>query len=461
MKKQRCWFPLQNHLVLRLLRLVSIWLFNAWAINVGVFQLTMLSAPAQATPLEPATPALILPTPGLQPQQLAVVINTRDPLSWKIADYYQQQHHIPPRNLLHIAFDPGRSSLHPGEFAVLQKVLEAKTPATVQAYLLTWAQPYRVGCMSISSAFALGYDPGYCATGCKPTAINTYASSDSLNPYDDFGIRPTMLLAAGSFDQAKALIDRGVEARQWYFRGKPKTPVAYLVETPDNIRSVRKVYFADIKRQLGDRLNIHIERSEGIEGAEDVLFYFTGDRYVKGLDSNHYVPGAVADHLTSSGGQLTDSHQMSALAWLRAGVTGSYGTVVEPCAMLAKFPNPKRLMEQYLAGRTLLEAYWKSVLTPGQGVFVGDPLAAPFQGYRMVASAQHITVYTAQLLPGNYKLLAADFVHGPFRLITSGIDIGRGLQSFTLPPPYQPVYKLERLLSMSPLPLPYFLPDFK
>jgi hypothetical protein len=27
----------------------------------------------------------------------------------------------------------------------------------------------------------------------------------------------------------------------------------------------------------------------------------------------------------------------------------------------------------------VLEAYWKSVAMPGQGVFVGEPLAAPFR----------------------------------------------------------------------------------
>ena len=42
------------------------------------------------------------------------------------------------------------------------------------------------------------------------------------------------------------------------------------------------------------------------------------------------MPGALADHLTSSGGMLTDSGQMSALRWLEAGATGSYGTVIEP-----------------------------------------------------------------------------------------------------------------------------------
>jgi hypothetical protein len=32
----------------------------------------------------------------------------------------------------------------------------------------------------------------------------------------------------------------------------------------------------------------------------------------------------------------------------------------------------------YLQGATALEAYWRSVLWPSQGLFVGDPLAAPF-----------------------------------------------------------------------------------
>ena len=30
-------------------------------------------------------------------------------------------------------------------------------------------------------------------------------------------------------------------------------------------------------------------------------------------------------------------------------------------------------------GETLIEAYWKSVLMPGQGIFIGEPLAAPWR----------------------------------------------------------------------------------
>ena len=58
----------------------------------------------------------------------------------------------------------------------------------------------------------------------------------------------------------------------------------------------------------------------------------------------------MADHLTSAGGKLVNGKQMSALRWLEAGATGSFGTVVEPCNFPHKFPNPVVAMEHYLNG---------------------------------------------------------------------------------------------------------------
>ena len=129
------------------------------------------------------------------------------------------------------------------------------------------------------------------------------------------------------------------------------------------------------------RLDAQARRLErdAITDESDVLFYFTGIVNVEGLDTLTFVPGAIADHLTSAGGMLTDSHQMSALRWLEAGATGSYGAVIEPCNMPQKFPHPALVVGRYLQGETLIEAYWKSVLMPGQGIFVGEPLAAPFR----------------------------------------------------------------------------------
>ena len=125
---------------------------------------------------------------------------------------------------------------------------------------------------------------------------------------------------------------------------------------------------------------MEILHDNGIRERQDVMFYFIGASSVPELTTNSFLPGAIADHLTSYGGMLTNSPQMSSLRWLEAEATGSYGrTVVEPCNFLGKFPNVDVLMRHYLAGETLLEAYWKSVAMPAQGLFIGEPLATPFR----------------------------------------------------------------------------------
>lgn len=118
------------------------------------------------------------------------------------------------------------------------------------------------------------------------------------------------------------------------------------------------------------------------------MFYFTGLKQVKYINSNQFIAGAAADHLTSTGGVLFGGSQMSILRWLDAGASASYGTVVEPCNFLSKFPNPGVLMSHYLNGNTLLEAYWKSVAMPGQGLFIGEPLASPYKDCRIKFSPQ-------------------------------------------------------------------------
>jgi uncharacterized protein (TIGR03790 family) len=110
----------------------------------------------------------------------------------------------------------------------------------------------------------------------------------------------------------------------------------------------------------------------------DVIAYFTGAERVEELGRLTFRPGAAADHLTSTGGVLERPTQMSALAWLEEGATGSYGSVSEPCNHLGKFPSPAVFLDHYLRGETLLEAYWKSVAMPGQGLFIGEPLARPY-----------------------------------------------------------------------------------
>src|SRR5579863_2077990 len=112
------------------------------------------------------------------------------------------------------------------------------------------------------------------------------------------------------------------------------------------------------------------------------IAYFTGAVRVEEMEHIRFLPGAIADHLTSTGGVLAGGSQMSALAWLDQGATASYGSVSEPCNSLQKFPNVDVLLRHYARGETVLEAYWKSVEMPGQGLFIGEPLARPYAASR-------------------------------------------------------------------------------
>ena len=312
---------------------------------------------------------------GFTARDLAVIVNDADPLSAAIAGYYVSRRSIPPQNVLHLRFAAGRAALPVQEFAELHEQVLQRTPPQVQAYALTWAQPYRVGCMSITTAFAAGFDPAFCSERCTATRWSPYYNSNSRRPFDQFRLRPTMSIAATNLDQARQLIDRGVAADRSHGSGGR----AYLVRTADRARNVRAATYADAKLMVNGALPVETP-AVAPEARTDIMFYFIGIARVAGLATNRFLPGAIADHLTSFGGQLTGDAQMSSLRWLEAGATGSYGTVSEPCNLLGKFPNPGMVMKRYLAGETLIEAYWKSVAMPGQGIFIGEPLARPFGG---------------------------------------------------------------------------------
>lgn len=163
--------------------------------------------------------------------------------------------------------------------------------------------------MSITSAFAFGYDERYCAHRCAPTAPSPrYYDSPSRRPYDDHDMRPTMFLASRTPLNAKILIDRS--ARTDY-----SNPLArdYLTITTDVQRSVRSDLFQRARRYVYERFPVEIVEAEGICDRLDVMFYFTGTRRVPFLDTLGFLPGALADHLTSASGALMQGKQMKVL----------------------------------------------------------------------------------------------------------------------------------------------------
>jgi uncharacterized protein (TIGR03790 family) len=242
----------------------------------------------------------------------------------------------------------------------------------VQSLLLVWTRPYAVECMSITTAMAAGYQPGFCEPGCAPTTPSPLFDTPGWLPADTAGWLPAMLLPSEDEALARTLIERGIRAD-----GSRPSGTVYLVRTNDAARGVRALTYPDAEARLSNRVLVREITAVG-EPPLDIIGYFTGAVRALELPRLGFRPGAVGDHLTSTGGSLGDSRQMSALEWLRQGATASYGTVSEPCNRLGKFPNPGVLFDHYLRGDTILEAYWKSVAMPGQGLFIGEPLARPY-----------------------------------------------------------------------------------
>ncbi|MBK5970777.1 MULTISPECIES: TIGR03790 family protein [Thiorhodovibrio] len=392
--------------------------------------------------------SITLPRQHLSPAELGLIINDLDPLSRHIGAYYAERRQIPEANQIHIRLAP-EPVIKAEAFAEVYRQVQQQTPEQVQAYALTWAEPYRVDCMSITTGFAVGYDPAFCADECNLTRPSPYFATNSQAPYDDYRWRPTMALAGESFDEVKALIDRGIAADETRPAG-----TGYLVSTDDAARNVRARQYQRVIGSFGSIVRLEQVEANAIRYRPDVLFYFTGLVRVPDIDTNTYLPGAIADHVTSSGGVLTGSRQMSALRWLEAGATASYGAVVEPCNFPAKFPSPAVLIANYLNGATAIEAYWKSVAMPGQGIFIGEPLARPYGGYALEyqageddAEGDHWRLTTYALSPGRYRLESALDPLGPYEGRGTFVKKGAAPAVLELPVEGAPVY---RILPASP-----------
>ncbi|NJN52380.1 MAG: hypothetical protein HC809_12115 [Gammaproteobacteria bacterium] len=129
--------------------------------------------------------------------------------------------------------------------------------------------------MSITTALALGFDTRFCAAGCARTQPSPLFASASEMPYTELGVRPAMLVAAGSIAATTALIDRGLTAR-----ADPRGALAYLVTAGDANRDIRGAAFRRLAaspppgvivrtRQGFSPIDFSATRSA-------TLFYFTG-----------------------------------------------------------------------------------------------------------------------------------------------------------------------------------------
>jgi len=327
---------------------------------------------------------------------LVVVVNQASSNSVELANYYCEKRHVPPQNVLRATWAGNNIDWTVADFqAVIRDPLLSMLSArglTNQIYyvLLSMDFPYRVtdGTSYNSTTAALYYGfkqdtsvppglPGSCSL--PPASSNSYAGSELVFPFSPPSTAATnsfltMMLTSSNLAEAKALADQGVTSDSTF-----PTQTVLLAHSSDVFRNARYATFDNAIFNTRLRGNYSMTRTNlnSPFGLNNLLGFQTG---VSGFPITPavFVPGAMADSLTSYGGDIFEnSGQTALLAFINAGASGSYGTVVEPCAYLEKFPSPMAYFYQ-ARGFTIAEAYYQSLTNPYQGLLVGEPLAAPF-----------------------------------------------------------------------------------
>jgi uncharacterized protein (TIGR03790 family) len=325
-----------------------------------------------------------------------VVVNQNSSNSLQLGNDYCERRGVPPQNLFRMTgWSGGVTTWQQADFEscllnpLLAMVAGSGLTNQAQIVLLSMDIPYRVvngdSQNSTTSALFYGFKPNAnLAPGCPDTcclpddSTNTYAYSElpfALAEPDTAATNSflAVMLTDTNLAQAETTLQRGLASDSSF-----PTNTVYLEKTSDTARNVRFILFDNAIQEC---------RARGDDAVTRIVSDSTAFTGALGLDTgladlsvppNAFVPGALADSLTSYAGCILENcGQTPLLAFLEAGATGSYGTVVEPCNYTSKFPDPMAYFYQN-RGFCLAEAYYQSLPNPFQGLMVAEPLSAPF-----------------------------------------------------------------------------------
>lgn len=325
---------------------------------------------------------------GGGPLQTLVIVNDNETQSLAIGRYYAAQRGIPDAHILHLNIpdtaiirlnDYGSQILTP----TLAFLAEHDLADQISTFVFTFRRPYRVRTAGqengITSAFYYGFKNYTSSPDCQlvPAGENTYAGSETaFTPDNAEGYRLSAILTLDTLAEAQTIIDRSLAADYTRPAG-----TAYALYTSDSFRNVRWPQFDEsqfLQRLVKSDIQTEFRFSDFLFSESNVLSCVTGLAQPPFISSNDFVPGAIADHVTSFGGLIDPvANQTSAKEWLRAGCVGTYGTVVEPCNFTNKFPAASTHY-YYARGFSMGESYYQGLSHPYQGIVLGDPLCQPF-----------------------------------------------------------------------------------
>lgn len=328
---------------------------------------------------------------NIQPHEMGVVINADDPTSQAIANEYITRWNIPAANVKTVNL--GNVDSVPTNIAAsVRQTLNNTMPSAVQWLALCFNRPSRVNNdNSITWAMTVGYNTISRNSNLPENPLLGYAGN---KPFADKGIRPSMLVTSIALVQ---------KARASH--AKKPTGTCYMLAANDQGGQPRgrsriaqmtglngSSAYSGITFNYADNLNgpSGENAANNILNKSDMLFYFNGMYAIYGMETNAVRAGAVGDYVTSTSGYLPDGAGQTPISYMiNNGFVGTMGTVIEPWqntgpagmspgGLVEQFTNIQTFIPLYHGGRSLIDAYWKSVKWPTRSLFVGDPMVAPW-----------------------------------------------------------------------------------
>lgn len=403
--------------------------------------------PEPPQPPQEGGPIVTTPQRSFTPDQVAIIVNSANPISSQIANYYAQARGIPSANIITVNLG-NNNSISSSDFNTVRQAIisEISLKPNIQAMAFAGEKPFYVNngsdncsssghsCMSITSALSMGYSSSH--TGGGLITATSYHLTDSLTPRTSHNFIPASVIAGRTFDEAKGYIDQAVASDNTY----PNIGNVHSFQTGDTARSGgRRSDMLNVMPNLfnsGNAIsNILTDNWGGggnpydsanyLSGQSNVIGYHTGSYLVFNVPSNNIVPGALADHVTSFGGFLASTDgwvtngqypvrmndapqpQMVLTYWLDNGFVMSAGTVQEPWVggqpnggLADKFAIVSELWKTYYTGGSALQSFANSIKRPGQTIIVGDLLANPWKDPQITYENGNLSIKITHIKPG-------------------------------------------------------------
>jgi uncharacterized protein (TIGR03790 family) len=349
-------------------------------------------------------PLLAAAASALDPSQIVLVVNDNSPLSRSVAEYYARRRGVPSNQICRLRTTEDEEvsrSLFDKEIAAplaaflntagrRDRILGLVTTAGVP--LKIKGTPGRYGDQAaVDSELALLYwdlskNQRHSLPGSLP---NPFYKAKEPFSHPRFPMYLVARLAAYSFPDIKAMIDRSLEARD---RG------IAVFDTKGELDNTGDTWLiAAAARLPRDRVLLD-DTPTVIAGARDVIAYAgwgSNDKHRQNRDPKFaFLPGAVVTEFVSTNARslrdpgpawniglwsnpasfFAGSPQSLAADYLRFGATAVTGHVYEP--YLSFCPRPEILLPAYILDHgSLAESFYRSIpALSWQNVLVGDPL---------------------------------------------------------------------------------------